>query len=295
VKVLVTGANGMLGKDVAAAANAVHHEVVALGREDLDVTDAGAVQRVFERELPAVVVNCAAFTAVDRAELEEDAAFAVNAEGAGVVATAAASINAKVIYPSTDYVFDGLNTEPYVEVDEPNPRSAYGRTKLAGEVATAQANPRHLIVRTSWLFGLHGPNFVETMLALAEKQNEVLVVRDQTGCPTFTGHLADAIVQLLDFEALGIHHIAGGESCTWWDFAVEIFRQAQVDCTVLSGSTEMLDRPAPRPPFSALISTRADSIVLPRWDHGLHSYLLARSERSATAEPDDSTPGEEPS
>lgn len=281
MKVLITGANGMLGQDLVAAANAVHHEVVALSRDELDVTNPAAVQRTFERELPQAVVNCAAFTKVDRAEAEETAAFHVNAEGAGVVATAAATINAKVVYPSTDYVFDGAKGEPYVESDPPNPRGAYGRTKLAGEIATAQANPRHMIVRTSWLFGVGGPNFVETMLGLAEKQNEVLVVRDQTGSPTFTGHLAQGIVQLLDYEALGIHHVTGSEWCTWWDFAVEIFRQSQVECKVLSATTEMLDRPAPRPEFSALISTRADSVVLPRWDHGLHSYLLARAESAS--------------
>lgn len=277
MKVLITGANGMLGRDMVAAADAVHHEVVALGRDELDITNERAVQRVIEQEAPRVVVNCAAYTAVDLAQENEWEAKRVNAEGAGYLAAAAASIDAKVYYPSTDYVFDGLKTEPYVESDAVNPIGAYGRSKLEGEIATAEANSRHVIVRTSWLFGLHGKNFVETMLTLAQRQSEVLVVRDQFGCPTYTRQLADAIVELFDYEKLGVMHIAGGEYCSWYDFAREIFRQSQLDTMVLSATSDMLDRPAPRPPFSALATERDDIPVLPRWDHGLHDYLAARA------------------
>lgn len=280
MKVLVTGANGMLGRDVVAVADAEHHEVVALARNELDVTNRLAVRRTFEQELPAVVVNCAAFTAVDDAESSEREATLVNGEGAGIVAAEAAAVGAKVFYPSSDYVFDGLKGEPYVESDEPSPVSAYGRSKLAGEIATAEANPRHVIVRTSWLFGHEGRNFVETMLSLAERQSEVLVVRDQIGCPTYTRHLAEAIVRLFDFEALGLMHIAGGDYCAWYDFAREIFRQSQLHVKVLSATSDMLDRPAPRPPFSALVTEREDVPVLPRWDHGLHAYLSVRAQRA---------------
>ncbi|MBK5230799.1 MAG: NAD(P)-dependent oxidoreductase, partial [Thermoleophilia bacterium] len=209
----------------------------------------------------------------------------VNGDAAGIVAAAAAAVDAKVYYPSTDYVFDGLKNEPYTESDVTNPLNAYGRGKLAGEFATAEANPRHAIVRSSWLYGLAGRNFVETMLSLAERQNEVLVVRDQIGCPTYTRQLADAIVELFDYEALGVMHIAGGEQCSWYDFAIEIFRQSQLDVKVLSATTDMLGRPAPRPPFSALVSERDDVPVLPRWDHGLHAYLSARNERAAADRP----------
>ncbi|MFY9488619.1 MAG: dTDP-4-dehydrorhamnose reductase [Solirubrobacterales bacterium] len=276
MKVLITGAAGMLGHDVAAAADAVHHEVAALTREELDITDEYAVKAAFDRELPQAVVNCAAFTDVDAAETDEDTAHLINATGAGIVAAAAAAVGAKVVYPSTDYVFDGLKGELYDEADAPNPRSAYGRTKLAGEIATAEANPRNMIVRSSWLFGMHGPNFVETMLSLAERQSEVLVVRDQVGCPTYTAQLAHAIVDLLDYETLGLMHIAGGEYCSWYDFAREIFRQSQLEMVVLSGTSDMLDRPAPRPAFSALATRREDVPLLPRWDHGLHAYLAER-------------------
>jgi dTDP-4-dehydrorhamnose reductase len=278
MKVLITGASGMLGQDVAAEADAVHHEVVALSREQLDITDAAAVSETVRREMPAVVVNCAAYTNVDGAESDADNAFAINERGAGNVAAAAAEIGARITHISTDYVFDGSKGVPYVESDPTASIGVYGDSKLAGEIAVVNANPRHLIVRTSWLFGLGGKNFVETMLALAEKQNEILVVNDQVGCPTYSRHLAAAIVELLDYERLGVMHVAGEGHCSWYEFAREIFRQSQIDVTVLSGTTEMLGRPAPRPPISALETERDDAPQLPRWDHGLHGYLLARAD-----------------
>lgn len=271
----------MLGHDVVAEANAVHHEVVALTREGLDVTDYDAVATRFERELPAVVINCAAWTDVDGAEAREDDAFAINADGAGNVSAAAAHIGARIIHISTDYVFNGDKREPYVESDPVGALGAYGRTKLAGEEQVAMNNPRHLIVRTSWLYGLGGKNFVETMLSLAEKQNEILVVADQYGCPTYSRELAGALVELIDFERLGVMHICGEGVTTWYDFAREIFRQSQSEVSVLSGVTAMLDRPAPRPLNSAMVSERDDAPRLPRWDHGLHAYLLARTARES--------------
>ncbi len=268
----------MLGQDLMAAADAVHHDVVGVDIDELDITNERSVSRFIEQEMPAVVINAAAYTAVDLAETNEDQAFAVNGEGAEIVSSAAHEIGAKVVYFSTDYVFDGTKTEPYEESDETNPQSVYGKSKLAGELATADANPRHLIARTSWLFGLGGKNFVETMLNIAEEQSEVLVVRDQVGCPTYTRELATAIIDLIDYETLGVMHIAGRDECSWYDFAREIFRQAQVDCNVLSGTSDMLDRPAPRPALSTLVSMRNDAPELQRWDHGLHNYLVARAE-----------------
>lgn len=273
----------MLGHDVVVACRAVNHEVAAFAHDDLDITDPVAVELAMNRELPQAVINCAAYTAVDLAETEPERASTVNADGAGIVAAAANEIGARVFYISTDYVFDGSKVEPYVESDETHPLGAYGKSKHEGELRTVAANPRHTILRTSWLFGLHGKNFVETMLTLAKQQNEVLVVRDQVGCPTYSRHLAEAIAELLDFETLGTMHVAGAGYCSWWDFAVEIFRQAQVDCNVLSGTTDMLDRPAPRPPFGAIESERPDALVLPRWDHGLHDYLLERAHAAPAA------------
>jgi dTDP-4-dehydrorhamnose reductase len=156
------------------------------------------------------------------------------------------------------------------------PLSAYGRTKLAGEEATAAANKRHFIVRSAWLFGIGGPNFVETMLRLAGSGNEVLVVRDQVGSPTYTWHLAYGIVRLIEGIEYGIHHMAAAGQCSWYEFAREIFEQAKVECKVLSITTEEFGRPAPRPPFSALTSQREHAIRLPSWQDGLAGYLAQR-------------------
>jgi dTDP-4-dehydrorhamnose reductase len=276
MKLLVTGAAGMLGRDVMLAAGNAGHDVVGFGRAELDVADAAAVEKKVDLERPDVVINCAAWTDVDGAEEAEEAALAVNGAGAVNVAAAAAAVGASVVYVSSDYVFDGNTGEPYVESDQPAPISAYGRTKLAGEEATVAANKRHFVVRSSWLFGIGGGNFVETMLRLAESQNEVLVVRDQVGSPTYTWHLAYGVVRLIEGVEFGIHHMAAAGYCSWYEFAREIFEQAQVECKVLSGTTEMLGRPAPRPPFSALTSQREHAIRLPSWQDGLAGYLAQR-------------------
>ena len=266
----------MLGRDVMLAAGNAGHDVVGFGRAELDVTDAAGLAKKFDLERPDVVINCSAWTDVDGAESAEEAAFAVNGSGAGNVAAAAAEVGAGVVYVSTDYVFDGAKGSPYVESDQPAPLSAYGRTKLAGEEATAAANKRHFIVRSAGLFGVGGSNFVATMLRLAADHGEVLVVRDQVGSPTYTWHLAYGIVRLIEGIEFGIHHMAAAGKCSWYEFAREIFEQAKVECKVLSGTTEMLGRPAPRPAFSALTSQREHAIRLPSWHDGLAGYLAQR-------------------
>jgi dTDP-4-dehydrorhamnose reductase len=276
VKLLVTGAAGMLGRDVMLAAGNAGHDVVGFGRAELDITDAAALAKKFDLERPDVVINCAAWTDVDGAEAAEPEAFAVNGAGAGNVAAAAAQVGASVVYVSSDYVFDGAKAAPYVESDQVAPLSAYGRTKLAGEEATVAANKRHFVVRSAWLFGVGGPNFVETMLRLAASGNEVLVVRDQVGSPTYTWHLAYGIVRLIEGIEFGIHHMGAAGQCSWYEFAREIFEQAKVECKVLSITTEEFGRPAPRPPFSALTSQREHAIRLPSWQDGLAGYLAQR-------------------
>jgi len=283
MKLLVTGAGGMLGRDVMLAAGNAGHDVVGFGHTELDVTDAAAFEAKLEGERPDVVINCAAWTDVDSAEGAEEAAMAVNGTGAGKVAAAAAAVDASVVYVSSDYVFDGAKRAPYLESDQPAPLSAYGRTKLAGEEATTAANPRHFIVRSSWLFGIGGGNFVETMLRLAADHGEVLVVRDQVGSPTYTWHLAYGIVRLIEGVEFGIHHMAATGACSWYEFAREIFEQAQVECKVMSATTEMLGRPAPRPPYSALISQREHAIELPPWQEGLAAYLSQRRAETEAA------------
>jgi dTDP-4-dehydrorhamnose reductase len=283
VKILVAGAAGMLGRDVMHAAANAGHEVVGFGHTELDVTDADAVAAKLDGERPGVVINCAAWTDVDGAEESEEAATEVNGAGAGNLAAAAASVDASVVYVSSDYVFDGSKGAPYVETDQTAPLSAYGRSKLAGEEATRAANKRHFIVRSAWLFGTGGPNFVETMLRLASDHGEVLVVRDQVGSPTYTWHLAYGIVRLIEGVEFGIHHMAAGGACSWYEFAREIFEQASLECKVMSATTEMLGRPAPRPAYSALASQREHPIELPSWQDGLGAYLAQRRAETEAA------------
>ena len=267
----------MLGSDFVRAANYWNHDVVGLTSADLDVGDSGAVWRIFAREKPDVVVNCAAYTDVDGAEDDYEEAWRVNVEGARFVALGAAEVGASVVYPSTDYVFDGLKGTPYVESDATRPLSVYGQTKAAGEAETADANQRYYIVRSSWLFGTSGRNFVETMLALGGDQGDVVVVRDQVGCPTYTAHLADALVRLIGTNAYGIHHIAGGGECSWYEFAEEIFRQSALEVRMMSMTTAELNRPAERPPYSVLTTERTEAIYLPDWQEWLAAYLSERT------------------
>ena len=274
MRVLITGAAGMLGRDVEEVARHAGHDVVALARADLDITDAGAVHHAVAAVAPDTVINCAAWTDVDGAEAEEVLATEVNGDGAGHVAAAATAAGAFVVSVSTDYVFDGREREPYVESDPTAPLGAYGRSKLAGERAVATAAPeRHAIVRTSWLFGAHGPNFVATMLRLAGERDELTVVDDQVGCPTFTGHLAPALVQIAEQRLTGILHVAGGGQCSWQEFAQAAFEEAGTGTIANPVTTAEFPRPAPRPPWSVLRSTRRDAPVLPYWRHGLTDYL----------------------
>ncbi len=280
LKLLVTGAGGMLGRAVVDAATRLGHDVSAATRQDVDVTDADALHRIIAARLPEAVVNCAAYTDVDGAESDRAAALAVNGAGAGNVAAAAAEIGAQIVHVSTDYVFDGAKREPWLESDPVGPLGAYGESKLAGEREVIAANPRHAIVRTAWLFGAGGRNFVDTMLALGADRDEVSVVTDQIGCPTWTVHLAGALVELAERpEETGIHHIAGAGSCSWNELALEIFDVAGIDCRVLPTTTESFPRPAPRPAYSVLGSERAEPLTLPRWQDGVAQYVRGMDER----------------
>jgi len=274
MRLLVTGAAGMLGSDVVAAAGRAGHQVLALARADLDVLDPAAVRAAVADARPGAVVNCAAYTNVDGAEADEAAATALNGAAAGHVAEAAHAAGAFTVHVSSDYVFDGTASAPYVESSPTAPLGAYGRSKLAGEHAVAAAAPgTHAIVRTAWLFGAHGPNFVATMLRLAGERDALSVVDDQVGCPTFTGHLAPALLQLAEARSAGLHHVAGGDSCSWFDLAAATFAARGVDVELARGRTADLGRPAPRPAYSVLRTERPDTPLLPSWEMGLHAYL----------------------
>ena len=284
MRLLVTGAAGMLGHDVCEAARRAGHEPVAIDLPQLDLTDSAAVLAFLERERPEAVLNCAAWTDVDGAEVHPEQAHAVNAEGAGNLARSAGAIEVPLLHISTDYVFDGRapldaagRARPYVESDPTGPLSVYGQSKLAGERLVLAASPRHTVARTAWLYGLHGRNFVDTMLRLAEEREAVQVVDDQVGSPTWSGHLAPAVLGLLEREVRGVVHLTGAGAVSWNGFAKEIFRQAERDCRVEPATSEQMARPAPRPAWSVLESERAEILPMPDWRDGLAGYLAARA------------------
>jgi len=292
VRVLVTGAAGMLGHDLVRVAGAAGHELTAVDidasstQERLDITDRRAVEETFARVRPDAVINCAAWTDVDGAESHREQAHAVNAVGPRNLALAAARTGERVplVHVSTDYVFGGEAfvdssgaPRAYVESDPTGPRSVYGHTKLEGEREVLGASPRHTVARSAWLFGVGGRNFADTMLKLAAERDAVQVVVDQVGCPTWTGHLAPALLGLLERGVTGLVHLAGAGHVSWNGFAAEIFRQAEVDCRVQEATTAQMARPAPRPAWSVLESERDDVIPLPPWQDGLAGYLAARA------------------
>ncbi|HEY2537645.1 MAG TPA: dTDP-4-dehydrorhamnose reductase [Solirubrobacteraceae bacterium] len=284
MRILIVGANGMLAHDVRRVAEGAGHELVLADLPELDITDATAVDAFFERERPQASINCAAWTDVDGAEAKPDLAHAVNVTGAGNLARAAARMRAPLLHLSTDYVFDGTaplgadgRPRPYVESDSTGPRSVYGVSKLEGEREVLAASAQHAVVRTAWLYGIAGRNFVDTMLRLASEREAVQVVDDQIGSPTWSGHLAPALLGLLEREVRGLVHLTGTGEVSWNGFAREIFRQAEVDCRVESATSEQMARPAPRPAWSALASERAEVLPMPPWQDGLAGYLAARS------------------
>jgi dTDP-4-dehydrorhamnose reductase len=275
VKILVTGAGGMLGTDLSRALG--DREVTALGRRDLDITDAAAVSRAVAGH--DVVINAAAYTDVDAAESDEAAAFAVNAGGAGTLADAAAAAGARFVQVSTDYVFDGTATSPYAEDAPRAPLGAYGRTKAAGEELVLR-HPRVYLVRTAWLYGEHGSNFARTMLRLAADRETVSVVTDQIGQPTWSHDLATAIVGLLDAEApFGTYHGTNAGAASWFDFARAIFEESGLDPErVQPTDSSAFVRPAPRPAFSVLghAAWSAAGLTPPRpWREALHAAITA--------------------
>jgi len=282
VRALVVGALGQLGRELSSR---LGDELAwAGGRDGLDVTDESAVFAFVAQVKPDVVFNATAWNRVDAAEAEAERAFAVNAHAPRTLARAASDVGARLVHVSTDYVFDGSKREPWVESDPVAPLQAYGRTKLAGERAVADANPEHAIVRAAWLFGAGGPNFVATMLRLGAERDEVTVVTDQRGGPTWTGHLAAALVEVAEREGdVGLFHASGNGACSWYEFAVEIFDRARMRCRVVPTTSERMARPARRPAYSVLGTEREPGIVLPPWQDGLASYLAEQAGTGAAA------------
>lgn len=267
MRFLITGGEGQLGRCLSDRLKVTVHEFLALGRSGLDITDAQAVKAAVKSYHPDVIINAAAYTAVDRAETEPKLAWCINAEAVDYLAEAANAVGALLIQVSTDYVFDGQSSKPYIESDLVNPLCVYGASKLEGEEAATHSQ-RFLIVRTAWLFSEYGTNFVKTMLSLGAEREQLSIVADQLGMPTYAGHLADGLIKMAEAGVpSGVYHFAAGKACSWFEFAEAIFRVA---CNLLStyrapelspiASTEY-PTPAQRPSFSVLSSEKLETEI----------------------------------
>jgi dTDP-4-dehydrorhamnose reductase len=277
VKILITGASGQLGywlKKIFA-----HDEVLATDKEELNIVLTEEVNRVVEEFKPDVIIHGAAFTNVDGAETDSEIAFLVNEVGTRNLANAAAKVGAKMVYVSTDYVYDGEKGSEYFETNTPNPQSIYGKSKLAGEKAVQESGAKYIIARTAWLYGQNGSNFVETMLRLAQEKDKVTVVNDQVGSPTYAKDLAEVLKKLINKEAEGIFHTVCSGSCSWFDFAKEIFRQSEISTLVEPMTTAQLNRPAKRPAYSVLNLDKLKDlgIEMRDWKEALRDYLDNRN------------------
>jgi dTDP-4-dehydrorhamnose reductase len=287
MRVLVTGHKGILGRAVVAELKRRDVDVTGADVSEMDIADVGRVRAVVGRLRPDVVVNCAAFTAVDPCETQRDLCFKANATGAGNVAGAAAAEGARIIHLSTDYVFDGKSRVPYTEDAEPAPLSAYGESKLEGEKFVAEAAREHIIVRTAGLFGVGGVSFVSKILARAKEGGPLEVVNDQWSSPTYAGHLAEALAELLNVDFRGVVHVAGAGVASWHDVAAEVLKLTGYGISVRAISAGDLDRAARRPAFSALDCSRYAELtgrVVPHWREGLKTYLTEIKEMRADAD-----------
>ena len=276
MKLLLTGASGQLGRQLQRAAHA--HTVTAVDHHALDICSLAAAREAVRAHRPDVVINAAAYNQVDKAETEPDAAFAANALGPRNLALAAAEVSAALVHVSSDYVFNGRKGVAYHEYDTPDPLSVYGHSKLAGERAVQQANPRHYVVRTAWVYEPHGHGFAHVICRLAAAQRQVKVAHDQVGSPTAAEDLAQGILQLIESEAYGTYHLAGGGGpASWYDFATHLIAEMHLDCEVVPVPSSEFPRPAPRPAYAALTSLQDPRIQLPDWRDGVARFARAHS------------------
>lgn len=282
MRILVIGSQGMLGRELVNRLPAFSHspvqrtEVIAANHGDIDITHGQNTAKFIAQVMPDVIVNCAAFTNVDACESHISEAFAVNATGAKNVALAGKETGARVIHISTDYVFDGMKNEPYIEDDKPNPISVYGRSKLEGELAIQEMSDNYTIIRTAWLYGLHRRNFVTTMLELGRKNRSVSVVTDQCGCPTYTADLSYAIWKIISSDLRGLYHITNTGTCSRYEWARKIFELTGNQVSVLPVKTSDYKRAANVPQNSSLNCTKytmATGHKMRPWQEALEEYL----------------------
>lgn len=274
MKILITGAYGMLGSDLRETLK--DHELLITGSKDLDITDENKVMNYILEKSPEIVINAAAYTAVDNCETDYENAYSVNAIGPKNLAKACNKINIPLIHISTDYVFDGNKRTPLTEEDNLGPKTVYGKTKLEGEKLVQENTKKYFILRTAWLYGIHGKNFVQTMLNLSKKNSELKVVNDQIGSPTYSKDLAIAISELLNSDKYGIYHVTNKGEISWYDFSKKIFELSNIKVNVKPVSTEEFPRPAPRPHYSVLSNqkwVKAGFTPMRNYDEALKDYL----------------------
>ena len=279
MKVPVTGSGGMLARNLIPILSGRGYETLAPAESELDITDQNTISATVENIRPELIINCAAYTRVDDAEKEEPKALQINGDGVRNLCMTCRAMDIPLVHFSTDYVFDGTKTTPYTIDDLPNPVSAYGRTKLAGEEHILKLLDKFYLIRTSWLFGLHGPNFIETMMGLAKSKKSLDVVNDQRGCPTWSVHVSQAVADLIETGRYGTYHITNSGVTTWYDFAVEIFRQSGIDMKVTPVTSDRFPRPAKRPANSALDPAPLPEVLkrdMPSWQESLGEYLKLR-------------------
>ena len=276
MRILVTGVKGQLGHDVVDELTKRGHTPIGVDVEEMDITDAAAVEQEMKKEPLDAVIHCAAYTAVDPAEDNREVCMRVNAEGTRNIARVCRELDIKMVYISTDYVFDGEGERPWEPDDTRNPLNVYGESKYQGELAVEEYLDKYFIVRIAWVFGVNGKNFIKTMLRLAKDHKEINVVNDQTGSPTYTYDLAVLLADMVETEKYGRYHATNEGLCTWYEFAKEIFAQAGVDVKVNPVSSEEFPAKARRPHNSRMDKSRLTQNgfkLLPSWQDALKRYL----------------------
>lgn len=275
MKVFVTGVKGQLGHDVVNELEKRGHTAIGADIEEMDITDKAAVQQVITQAAPEAVIHCAAYTAVDAAEEQEDLCRRVNSLGTENIAEVCKKLNCKLMYISTDYVFNGQGTRPWEPEDEREPLNVYGQTKYEGELAV-EALEKYFIVRIAWVFGVNGKNFIKTMLNLGRTRDNLTVVDDQIGSPTYTYDLARLLVDMIETEKYGCYHVTNEGQCSWYEFACEIFKKAGIEVTVSPVSSSQYSAKAKRPQNSRMDKSKLTKMgfeLLPPWQDALERYL----------------------
>lgn len=276
MRVLVTGVKGQLGYDVVKELEKRGHQPIGVDREEMDLMDKKAIRDVIMKLCPEAIIHCAAYTAVDKAEEEVEVCYQVNAEATKVIAECAKELDITLVYISTDYVFDGTKEGEYVETDSPNPINVYGASKLLGEQYVQQLLEKYYIVRISWVFGENGNNFIKTMRRLGSERDELNIIDDQIGSPTYTADLAPLLVDMMETNKYGIYHVTNEGTCSWYEFANEIFKKSRIEVKTSPITTNQYPTVAKRPMNSRMSKEKLikkDFNMLPSWNSALERYI----------------------